>query len=51
MLQPHELAAAMSFPKTYHFVGNREKVVKQIGNAVPVNLAKALCQTILTDIL
>jgi DNA (cytosine-5)-methyltransferase 1 len=43
MLQPHELARAMSFPKGYKFSGNREQVVKQIGNAVPVNLAAALC--------
>jgi DNA (cytosine-5)-methyltransferase 1 len=43
MLQPHELARAMSFPKGYKFHGNREQVVKQIGNAVPVELAAALC--------
>lgn len=43
MLQPHELARAMSFPVDYRFHGNREQVVKQIGNAVPVELAKALC--------
>jgi DNA (cytosine-5)-methyltransferase 1 len=43
MLQPHELARAMSFPKNYKFSGNREQVVKQIGNAVPVELAAALC--------
>jgi DNA (cytosine-5)-methyltransferase 1 len=47
MLQPHELAAAMSFPRSYVFVGNREEKVKQIGNAVPVNLAKALCKAML----
>lgn len=50
MLQPHELAAAMSFPKSYVFTGNREQKVKQIGNAVPVNLAKALCESILQSI-
>ena len=44
MLQPHELAQAMSFPKNYKFSGNREQVVKQIGNAVPVELAAALCR-------
>jgi DNA (cytosine-5)-methyltransferase 1 len=33
MLQPHELAAATSFPKTYVFCGNREDAVKQIGNS------------------
>lgn len=47
MLQPRELAAAMGFPKTYFFTGNREAQVKQIGNAVPVNLARALCQSII----
>ncbi len=47
MLKPHELAAAMSFPKDYRFEGNREQVVKQIGNAVPVQLAKALCMELL----
>ncbi len=43
MLQPHELAAAMSFPDDYEFAGNRDDKVKQIGNAVPVRLAAALC--------
>ncbi len=41
MLQPHELAAAMSFPKGYRFTGNRGDQVKQIGNAVAVNFARA----------
>ena len=47
MLQPHELAAAMSFPAGYKFTGNREQQVKQIGNAVPVSTASALCQALL----
>lgn len=47
MLQPQELARAMSFPDDYHFHGNREQVVKQIGNAVPVGLAKQLCMALL----
>jgi hypothetical protein len=47
MLQPHELAAAMSFPKNYEFTGNREQKVKQIGNAVPLETAKALCKCLL----
>ncbi len=47
MLQPKELAAAMSFPADYKFSGNREKVVKQIGNAVAVQTAKALCKALL----
>lgn len=47
MLQPHELAAAMSFPPDYEFTGNREAKVKQIGNAVPLKTAKALCRSLL----
>lgn len=43
MLQPHELAAAMSFPAGYRFAGCRSDVVRQIGNAVPVKTAAALC--------
>lgn len=42
MLQPHELAAAMSFPADYEFAGNKGDKVKQIGNAVPPKLAEAL---------
>lgn len=49
MLQPHELAAAMSFPKSYVFTGNREQKVKQIGNAVAVRTAKALCASMLVQ--
>jgi DNA (cytosine-5)-methyltransferase 1 len=47
MLQPHELAAAMSFPSGYQFSGNREQRVKQIGNAVPVRTAQALCESLI----
>ncbi len=42
MLQPHELAAAMSFPRDYRFAGTKTDVVKQIGNAVCPALAEAL---------
>ena len=47
MLKPHELARAMSFDDSYQFEGNREAQVKQIGNAVPVMLAKELCRSLL----
>ena len=47
MLQPHELAAAMSFPEGYRFAGSREATVKQIGNAVPCRIAEALCRSAL----
>lgn len=48
MLRTEELAAAMSFDKTYLFVGTREQKVKLVGNAVPVMLAKALCKALLS---
>lgn len=43
MLQPHELSLGMGFPAGYRFSGNRGEVVKQIGNAVEVNIARRLC--------
>ena len=46
MLLPKELASAMSFGN-YEFCGKRVEVVKQIGNAVPVNIAKHLCLALL----
>lgn len=49
MLQPHELAAAQSFNKDYQFTGTREEQVKQIGNAVPTQLARALCRAALSQ--
>ncbi|HAE59334.1 MAG TPA: hypothetical protein DCG54_07470 [Anaerolineae bacterium] len=49
MLTPRELARGQSIPDWYQFVGNREQVVKQIGNAVPRRLAKALIKNLLTS--
>lgn len=46
MLRPHELAAAMSL-NNYILKGKMEDQVKQIGNAVPVQLAKALCSQVI----
>ena len=42
MLQPHELAAAQGFPTGYKFTGTKTDAVKQIGNAVPRRLARAI---------
>lgn len=42
MLQPHELAAAQGFRRNYIFTGTKTEAVKQIGNAVPRNLARAI---------
>lgn len=47
MLTPRELARGMSFPDWYEFSGNREEVVKQIGNSVPRLTAKALISKLL----
>lgn len=47
MLQPHELSAAMSFPKSYQFTGNKGEQIKQIGNAICCRMAEALCGAIL----
>lgn len=42
MLQPHELAAAMSFPPEYKFCGNKTEQIRQIGNAVCPKLSESL---------
>jgi DNA (cytosine-5)-methyltransferase 1 len=50
MLQPHELAAGMSFPADYVFTGkNKGEKVKQIGNAVPVETAAAMAGALLAE--
>ena len=46
MLQPHELAAAQSFPRDYMFTGSKTEVVKQIGNAVCPKMAQALVEAV-----
>jgi DNA (cytosine-5)-methyltransferase 1 len=49
MLQPHELSAGQGFPKEYKFAGTKTEIVKQIGNAVPHYMAKALALTALKE--
>ena len=49
MLKPRELARAMGFPDSYEFAGNKTDTTKQIGNAVPVNLGKALIRELIVD--
>jgi DNA (cytosine-5)-methyltransferase 1 len=46
MLQPRELAAAMGFDG-YEFAGTKTDQVRQIGNAVAVRTAEALCGAII----
>ncbi len=43
---PRECAAIQSFPNDYEFLGSKSSVLKQIGNAVPVALARAVGETI-----
>ena len=50
MLENSELARAMGFSdaeQEYEFTGNKTEVTKQIGNAVPVNMAAALVKAAL----
>jgi DNA (cytosine-5)-methyltransferase 1 len=42
MLRWHELAAAQGFRRDYRFTGTTTEITKQIGNAVPRHLARAL---------
>ena len=48
MLTPEELAAAMGFPPSYKFSGTKTETVKQIGNAVQVDLAEKLTYAVLS---
>jgi len=42
MLEPHEIAAGMAFPKDYIMTGNKREQVKQAGNAVTPPAARDL---------
>lgn len=48
MLQPAELKQAQGFPRDYEIAGTKTDRTEQIGNAVPVNLAKSLVKHVLT---
>ncbi len=43
-LRAPEIAAIQTFPKDYKFYGNRRSVQKQIGNAVPCLMGKAMIE-------
>jgi DNA (cytosine-5)-methyltransferase 1 len=49
MLQPGELAAAQGFRPEYAFSGTKTDQVKQIGNAVPRRLARAIVAAVLSQ--
>lgn len=48
-LTPRELARLQSFPDDFYFCGNKTSMVTQIGNAVPVLMAKAIAEKIKED--
>jgi DNA (cytosine-5)-methyltransferase 1 len=47
-LRTIELAALQTFPRSYVFEGSRREQVRQIGNAVPVLLARSVLQSVLS---
>ena len=49
-LRVPEIAAIQTFPKGYMFFGKRRSVQKQIGNAVPVKLAKHMVRHLLENL-
>jgi DNA (cytosine-5)-methyltransferase 1 len=49
MLRWPELAAAQGFRADYKFTGTQREITKQIGNAVPRHLSRALCLAVLSQ--
>jgi DNA (cytosine-5)-methyltransferase 1 len=49
MLNWRELAGAQGFRPDYNFTGNSGEIVKQIGNAVPRRLARAIAAAVITQ--
>lgn len=45
-----EIAAIQTFPEDYKFVGTRRSIQKQIGNAVPTLLGKAMVEHLIRNI-
>lgn len=50
MLTARERARAQGFPDTYQFTGKQADVVKQIGNAVPVRVARFLGERVASSL-
>lgn len=46
-LQTLEYARIQSFPDDYKFAGSINQIYKQIGNAVPVNMSKAIAEEVI----
>jgi DNA (cytosine-5)-methyltransferase 1 len=49
-LRTPELAAIQTFPHKYHFEGSRRERVRQIGNAVPPQLARPMIEAVISVI-
>ena len=50
MLAPHEIQAAMAFPKDYVLTGNHREKVKQLGNAVTPPVMQLLMQRVVESL-
>ena len=50
-LRVPEIAAIQTFPENYHFAGNRRSIQKQIGNAVPCLMGKAMIEFLVESLL
>ncbi|MCC7372359.1 MAG: DNA cytosine methyltransferase [Chloroflexi bacterium] len=50
-LSIRECARVQSFPDSYHFVGSRSECMRQLGNAVPVLLARILAESVAQQVL
>ena len=46
MLRVNELKKIQGFPEDYVLVGNQSEQKKYIGNAVEVNMARVLCESL-----
>lgn len=49
-LRVPEIAAIQTFPEHYKFVGSRRSIQKQIGNAVPVELARIMASALVENL-
>ena len=49
-LRLKEIAAIQTFPEDYNFVGSRRSIHKQIGNAVPTLLGKAIVEHLIKNL-
>src|SRR5699024_1829903 len=49
-LRVPEMKRLMTFPDEYKFVGSRADIQRQMGNAVPVELGKAVSRALLTQL-